>query len=377
MRCACKEGGAWHAAATDCSTDGWKPLFPFWDFGEKDKCGPQLRVEETKQCTQVSQRATGKVGFEFSKLSEISTLTGECTIDARPNNLVTAINIQPHTAAVHMSHSQFRLDRNISSKIYFLKHSVAGTANTTHHHRSILFGNAGWLKTVCGSRILDKLPARQCRPQPWRTCFNVDYDYKHHLSLISLHFNWHNCTQTHMITSAYSIPPYHRRANRPNINDNESNYSGYHTTFPHFIHDFAHIYFRLRNISMLFARPVCSASPHSLLVSPQFSCYFAAPAIRVVDEQGYEIRDRYYKIGSTIDLSCQVALSYLNKNATSIAETSMPMPYKSSTASIKENLIDVPAKPKSSHHTNDNFYKRIVWKKDGENVSKDALFNLR
>lgn len=104
---------------------------------------------------------------------------------------------------------------------------------------------------------------------------------------------------------------------------------------------------------------------------------FAEPAIRVVDEQGYEIRDRYYKTGSTIDLSCQVALSYLNKNATSIAETSMPMPYKSSTASIKENLIDVPVKPKGNHHANDNFYKRIVWKKDGENVSKDALFNLR
>lgn len=102
---------------------------------------------------------------------------------------------------------------------------------------------------------------------------------------------------------------------------------------------------------------------------------FAAPAIRIVDEQGYEIRDRYYKIGSTIDLSCQVAVSYLNKNASSAPETSMPMPHKASTASIKENLIDVPPKTKIS--SNDNFYKKIVWKKDGDNVSKDALFNLR
>lgn len=118
-----------------------------------------------------------------------------------------------------------------------------------------------------------------------------------------------------------------------------------------------------------------------------FLLAFAAPAIRVVDEQGYEIRDRYYKIGSTIDLSCQVALSYLNKNATanSYADTSMPMPYKSfsggGSASIKENQIEsVPIKTKPNNNMNnnyENFYKKIVWKKDGENVSRDALFNLR
>ncbi|XP_058821339.1 uncharacterized protein LOC131683405 [Topomyia yanbarensis] len=35
------------------------------------------------------------------------------------------------------------------------------------------------------------------------------------------------------------------------------------------------------------------------------------PAVRIVDEMGYEFYDRYYKLGSTIDISCQVSLSYL------------------------------------------------------------------
>lgn len=78
----------------------------------------------------------------------------------------------------------------------------------------------------------------------------------------------------------------------------------------------------------------------------------------------------------------------MNKNATanSYADTSMPMPYKSfggSGASIKENQLEtVPIKTKANNNMNnnnnyENFYKKIVWKKDGENVSRDALFNLR
>lgn len=109
----------------------------------------------------------------------------------------------------------------------------------------------------------------------------------------------------------------------------------------------------------------------------------AAPAIRVIDEQGYEIRDRYYKIGSTIDLSCQVALSYLTKNSSSTSDLGMlpPMPFANSksiaaTSAIKENLI-VDTATKAKSNSIDSFYRNIVWKKDGENVSKDALFNLR
>lgn len=112
----------------------------------------------------------------------------------------------------------------------------------------------------------------------------------------------------------------------------------------------------------------------------------AAPAIRVIDEQGYEIRDRYYKIGSTIDLSCQVALSFLTKNSSSTSDLSMllPLPFggggssksMAASSSIKDNLIvDTASKAKSN--SIDSFYRNIVWKKDGENVSKDALFNLR
>ncbi|XP_055676849.1 uncharacterized protein LOC129786070 isoform X2 [Lutzomyia longipalpis] len=46
-----------------------------------------------------------------------------------------------------------------------------------------------------------------------------------------------------------------------------------------------------------------------------------APAIRVVDEHGHEVHDRYYKMGSAIDLTCQVAVSFL-----SVLPTVMPVP---------------------------------------------------
>lgn len=101
----------------------------------------------------------------------------------------------------------------------------------------------------------------------------------------------------------------------------------------------------------------------------------------MVDEQGNEIRDRYYKIGSTIDITCQVAITYIANNASSIPEPNILLHRLQQTQSplsafsVKENEIDVPEKMKSS--TNDSIYRRIVWKKDGENVTKDALFNHR
>lgn len=36
-----------------------------------------------------------------------------------------------------------------------------------------------------------------------------------------------------------------------------------------------------------------------------------APAIRVVDEHGHAVHDRYYKMGSAIDLTCQIATTFL------------------------------------------------------------------
>lgn len=130
-----------------------------------------------------------------------------------------------------------------------------------------------------------------------------------------------------------------------------------------------------------------------------------APAIRIVDEQGNEIRDRYYKIGSTIDLTCQVATAFIKNNNTGVApepnillqyqqQHNSPsshhshsigaagaavatLPQPPATNSVRENEIDVP--DKSRHNGNDvnGLHRRIVWKKDGHNVTKDAHFNLR
>lgn len=124
---------------------------------------------------------------------------------------------------------------------------------------------------------------------------------------------------------------------------------------------------------------------------------YAAPAIRIIDEQGNEIRDRYYKIGSTIDLTCQVATAFIKNNNTGVApepnillqyqqqhnspphhsHSAATSPQPQATHSVGENEIDVP--DKSRHNGNDvmGLHRRIVWKKDGHNVTKDAHFNLR
>lgn len=125
-----------------------------------------------------------------------------------------------------------------------------------------------------------------------------------------------------------------------------------------------------------------------------FSILFPAPAIRVVDEQDNEIHDRYYKIGSKIDLTCQVATKFITKNATSKAKTQFsllqrptdiqlpPTPPPTlfppiSAFDIKENEIDMSERATLRVAVNDSIFQRIRWTKDGENVSKDAVFNLR
>lgn len=118
-----------------------------------------------------------------------------------------------------------------------------------------------------------------------------------------------------------------------------------------------------------------------------FSLYIA-PAIRVIDEQGHEVRDRYYKIGSTIELSCQVATSYVINSSSSTPEPNGLLQYPV-TPSIKQNLIDYngdggPSKThkfssssSSSSSSESKFYKRIIWRKDGEKLIGDAIFNIR
>lgn len=121
---------------------------------------------------------------------------------------------------------------------------------------------------------------------------------------------------------------------------------------------------------------------------------FPAPAIRVVDEQDNEIHDRYYKIGSKIDLTCQVSTKFITKNSTSKAKTQFSLLQRSidvqlpptppptlfppiSAFDIRDNEIDVSERATLRVAINDSVFRQIQWTKDGENVSKDAVFNLR
>ena len=103
--------------------------------------------------------------------------------------------------------------------------------------------------------------------------------------------------------------------------------------------------------------------------------HFSAPAIRIIDEQGHEIRDRYYKIGSTIDLTCQVATSYIKNNSSNAPSINYLLQAKPIWPT-KDNEIDAMA-AKGKKNADENLHKRIGWKKDNDKVSKDALFNLR
>lgn len=115
--------------------------------------------------------------------------------------------------------------------------------------------------------------------------------------------------------------------------------------------------------------------------------FFSAPAIRVIDEQGHEVHDRYYKIGSTIDLTCQVATSFLMNSSAAIApEPNNLLQYpinafkQKSLNGVGGATANVPVaantKPSSSN-ADSSFYKKIVWRKDGEKLQMDATINIR
>lgn len=138
-----------------------------------------------------------------------------------------------------------------------------------------------------------------------------------------------------------------------------------------------------------------SQSLHFISIAPPpfQSSLHIAPAIRVVDEQGNEIRDRYYKIGSTIDLTCQVATTFITKNASAtpgsrfsllgdrapaLAAPTTLFPPVINAFSMLENEIDVTERQTpQTISINSSLFERIRWTKDGESVTKDALFNRR
>lgn len=70
--------------------------------------------------------------------------------------------------------------------------------------------------------------------------------------------------------------------------------------------------------------------------------------------------------------------SLLQKHTNSLptaATTLYPPPI--SAFSVLENDIDESERTTLRAAFNDSLFQRIRWKKDGENISKDALFNLR
>lgn len=101
-----------------------------------------------------------------------------------------------------------------------------------------------------------------------------------------------------------------------------------------------------------------------------------APALRVVDEQGYEVHDRYYKIGSTIDLTCQVATSYLLNHSAGIPEPNNLLQNSDKFKKYQQNSNQT-LRVKGKGSVDDNFFKKIVWRKDGQPLVGDAVVNIR
>lgn len=87
-------------------------------------------------------------------------------------------------------------------------------------------------------------------------------------------------------------------------------------------------------------------------------------------------------------MACQVATSYIINSSYSSPEPNSLLQYPV-TPSIKQNLIDDSSGPAStmpisknnnkfsSNSESSKFYKRIVWRKDGEKLIGDAVFNIR
>lgn len=103
---------------------------------------------------------------------------------------------------------------------------------------------------------------------------------------------------------------------------------------------------------------------------------FTAPALRVVDEQGYEVHDRYYKIGSTIDLTCQIATSYLMNHSAGIPEPNNLLQNSDNFKKYQQHSNQT-VRMKGKGTVDGNFFKKIVWRKDSQPLVGDAVVNIR
>lgn len=107
------------------------------------------------------------------------------------------------------------------------------------------------------------------------------------------------------------------------------------------------------------------------------------PAVRIVDEMGYEFSDRYYKLGSTIEISCQVSTSYLATLPPSPKSAGQQQRSKTSPVGAPANTLDETAKTGSKATKDDNKLSDsterglISWTKDGAELPKDVKMSFR
>lgn len=98
--------------------------------------------------------------------------------------------------------------------------------------------------------------------------------------------------------------------------------------------------------------------------------------MRLVDEMGHEVSDRYYKLGSGVDITCQVALSFLNTLPTTSSNDKFLMP-STTTTSTTFPYIDTNLIRKSHEHVPYSGSHIIKWHKDGKDLPKDIKISLR
>uniref|UniRef100_A0A8W7PRG9 Ig-like domain-containing protein n=1 Tax=Anopheles coluzzii TaxID=1518534 RepID=A0A8W7PRG9_ANOCL len=106
------------------------------------------------------------------------------------------------------------------------------------------------------------------------------------------------------------------------------------------------------------------------------------PAVRIVDEMGYEFSDRYYKLGSTIEISCQVSTSYLASLPPSPKSAGQQQRSKTSPVGAPANTLDETAKTgskatKDDNKLSDSTERRLIsWTKDGAELPKDVKMSF-